>query len=797
MTKAILLAISIAVGGTSALADTANDCTDKSKPDAAIAACTSIIETGKPAISTYINRGIAHQAKGQLDNAIADYTSAIKIDPKNADAYHRRGYVYDDKREFERAIEDYTKAIEISRKSAHFYNNRGFTYQNMGDYGRAISDYTKAIELNPKYVTAYNNRGKAQIANNAFEKGIQDFTKAIELDPKFYEAYYQRGKASFDRLEYEDAVKDMTISLKLKDTIQARIFRAMAHSKLDNADAAIADFNAAGSLEQLDVPFRRKALKARAEAYIENKNINAALADYTTLAALDPEDADWDYKSAEILQEAGRDKEALEAINRAIAIAPDDTSYADLRIGLYAESKDQAIHNVDKAIADLEKKFERIAEKDAQEKAAKNNKSDAKPDEDRKVRISGHDYGYMAKLYAAKDDYINAVQWIDKHIANEGDDASQYALRDGAQYHLKARSFKQAQDYATKAAAFEDDGPGGSLQGTSSQSTHVLLAEIYAAQGDIGKGLNYLAGTWTTSLLANLGISAAVKMLPEPRNKELATHGAGMLLAMKEKIPAGDAQKYSAATVDCEVGRFLSLHDPERALTVFQGIRETFSECATQGEIGIYRRQRNIEKLLNSLNENLRRKPDGYLFLQERAEVLIAAKKFDLASIDADAMLKIDPADARGKRILALIHLARGENEKAFAISEGLLKSNPKWAPSSELAARSLLKLGRIDEGLSAAKQAVELAQSGSQRASSLHVLGQLQLAKGLKDEATATLINAASESLAYDRVAAYQYALAEAKLYSGAIDGVHTTDLTKAIGQCVATQGCTMDNDR
>lgn len=797
MTKSFLFIVLIAVGGASAHADTANDCADRSKPDAAIAACTSILKSGKPAASAYVNRGIAYQAKGELDNAIADYASAIKADPKNWDAYNRRGYVYDDKREFESAIGDYTKAIEINPKNAYIYNNRGFTYHNMGDYARAISDYTKAIELNPKYVMAYNNRGKAQINKSEFDKGIQDFTKAIEIDPKFYEAYYQRGRASFKRFKYEDAAKDMTISLKLKESIQARIFRAMAYTELDNADAAIADFNAAGDLGQLDVSFRREALSSRAEAYLKNKKVDAALADYTTLATLDPEEADWDYKSANILQEAGRDKEALEAINRAIAIDPEYTSYSDLRISLYADSKDAAIHNVDKAIADLEKKFERIAEKDAQEKSQKDSKSNAKPDEDRKIEISGHDYAYMAKLYAAKNDHINAAQWIDKHIANEGDDASRYDLRDGAQYHLNARSFKKAEDYATKAAAFEDDGPGGSLQGTSSQSTHVLLAEIYAAQGDIGKGLNYLAGTWTSSLLSNLGISAAVKMLPEPRNKELAAHGAGMLLAMKEKIPAGDAQKFSAATVDCEVGRFLSLHDPERALTVFQGIKETFSECATQGEIGIYRRQRNIEKLLNSLDENLRRKPDGYLFLQERAEVLIAAKKFDLASIDADAMLKIDSTDARGKRILALIHLARGENEKAFAISEGLLKSNPKWAPSSELAARSLLKLGRIDEGLSAAKQAVELAQNGSQRASSLHVLGQLQLAKGLKDEAAATLISAASESLAYDRVAAYQYALAEAKLYNGPIDGVSTTDLTKSIGQCVATQGCAMDNDR
>jgi len=64
--------------------------------DAAIAACTQVIEYGGPppkirAIA-YFNRGAAYHAKGDLDRALADFNEVIRLDPKLAAvAYYNRG----------------------------------------------------------------------------------------------------------------------------------------------------------------------------------------------------------------------------------------------------------------------------------------------------------------------------------------------------------------------------------------------------------------------------------------------------------------------------------------------------------------------------------------------------------------------------------------------------------------------------------------------------------------------------------------------------------------------------------
>ena len=83
-------------------------------------------------------------AKGdQYDRAITACDEAIKLNPKDADSYINRGLAHDSKGEYERAI-----AIGLIPKDAVAYNNRGGAYRAMGKYDHAIADLNKAISLN-------------------------------------------------------------------------------------------------------------------------------------------------------------------------------------------------------------------------------------------------------------------------------------------------------------------------------------------------------------------------------------------------------------------------------------------------------------------------------------------------------------------------------------------------------------------------------------------------------------------------------------------------------------------------
>lgn len=126
-----------------------------------------------------------------LNQTISDSTKAIEINPSDTQAYLNRGIAHEGKGEFTRAIYDYTKIIEINPKDSAGYNNRGLVYYLIGNPDLAIADLTKALELNPEESFTYYNRGLAYYAIEKYDKCLADYTKGLSLNPnKLSYAYF-------------------------------------------------------------------------------------------------------------------------------------------------------------------------------------------------------------------------------------------------------------------------------------------------------------------------------------------------------------------------------------------------------------------------------------------------------------------------------------------------------------------------------------------------------------------------------------------------------------------------------
>src|SRR5271170_5138972 len=89
-------------------------------PEAAIAACTRLLETlGPGEIATsegaavYIARGNLYAVQGEVDRAIADYDIAITLDPNRSVAFFTRATALTEKGEIDRALFDFGHAIEL------------------------------------------------------------------------------------------------------------------------------------------------------------------------------------------------------------------------------------------------------------------------------------------------------------------------------------------------------------------------------------------------------------------------------------------------------------------------------------------------------------------------------------------------------------------------------------------------------------------------------------------------------------------------------------------------------------
>jgi tetratricopeptide (TPR) repeat protein len=89
---AALVAAAILSDMTATLANPAEDCGKGG--EAAIAACSELIDKDPNDGAAYLNRGKAYFDKADNARAIADFSEAIAIDPTDAKAYFNRGNVY-------------------------------------------------------------------------------------------------------------------------------------------------------------------------------------------------------------------------------------------------------------------------------------------------------------------------------------------------------------------------------------------------------------------------------------------------------------------------------------------------------------------------------------------------------------------------------------------------------------------------------------------------------------------------------------------------------------------------------
>ena len=118
---ALLAAITAAlVAAAPAHADENSDRCFKEEGEAAVAACTRAIQSGKfsgePLAAIYHNRAIELRRDGDYDRAIADYSQAVRLEPEFTGAYAGRGLAHEGKGEIEKAKTDYRKALAVAPK---------------------------------------------------------------------------------------------------------------------------------------------------------------------------------------------------------------------------------------------------------------------------------------------------------------------------------------------------------------------------------------------------------------------------------------------------------------------------------------------------------------------------------------------------------------------------------------------------------------------------------------------------------------------------------------------------------
>lgn len=215
MLRAIVITLALAGAAGTALAATEKerrDCATAGRPDARIAACSSLLDdaASSPALRAmaYRNRGTAYFATKLRDLAISDFDEVLKLEPSDVVALGRRGRAYLHSGQYDRAIADFTEVLRLRPRNDTAFNDRGLAHLRRGNLEAALADFDACLRLKPTAVYARNNRGFVFAREGKLDQAIDTYTDAIRNDPRYLLAYMNRGAAYEEKGALELALAD-------------------------------------------------------------------------------------------------------------------------------------------------------------------------------------------------------------------------------------------------------------------------------------------------------------------------------------------------------------------------------------------------------------------------------------------------------------------------------------------------------------------------------------------------------------------------------------------------------------
>jgi len=308
---------------------------------------------------TYL--GMISDDKGDYDKAIDYYTRAQTYDNKNPDIFKNLSLAYRHKKDFDKALESAQKSSSLKSDDAGSKKLMGDIYFEKGMYDEAISQYQGILDKTPENPAVLYNMGSALMAKGDEFAAMEYFKKAGAVDrigEVAHRAYSRLGTIYIERKNYEEARKYLkeAASIRPNDAVN-RYNLGIAYLKLGKREEAMEELSRAEQLgeknaallekigeeylnlknydKSLDIYGRIrknnernvKILSQIAKIYYEKGELDKAFDAYRQITAIEPatENARVAYLNmGNILDDAQRFDEAVEAYEKALAISPKD-----------------------------------------------------------------------------------------------------------------------------------------------------------------------------------------------------------------------------------------------------------------------------------------------------------------------------------------------------------------------------------------------------------------------------------------------------------------------------------------
>ncbi len=204
----------------------------------------------------YKLRGDIKQRDNNLHGALVDYTRAEKEDDSDPRLYVSRSAIYITEGRLKDAFRDTDRAIKLDPEDPDaWYNRACASYMGRNNEG-ALRDLDRALKLRPDNADALFLRGviRGEIFKEA--AGLEDIEAALAMKPEIPGGKLSAAILLYELERFPEAIERFTEVIDAgQDLKEAYYYRADCHYRLDDKEAACADWIQSASEGDRDAIF--------------------------------------------------------------------------------------------------------------------------------------------------------------------------------------------------------------------------------------------------------------------------------------------------------------------------------------------------------------------------------------------------------------------------------------------------------------------------------------------------------------------------------------------------------------
>ncbi len=272
-------------------------------------------DKGALSFAHYKRAGV-YRALEKDDLAIADYSASLSFNPENEESLWERAQIYFEQEKYDLADKDYNAMRKLDENSAMAYMGLGRNEILRKNYENAVNLLDYVVALYSDYASGYSFRAEAYVGLKNYRDAANDIVKALSIDGDNKAFSLMQDVADSAFVQMNTKLKAMAVSEPNDGSWP--FYMGVINENTERYEDAVTNYKKANKLNENDVIYYRisQCYQLMGEWALAVENIDKAM-------ALDPNDHSYIMDKAEIYYEAGQIETAIAQLGDYIELEPD------------------------------------------------------------------------------------------------------------------------------------------------------------------------------------------------------------------------------------------------------------------------------------------------------------------------------------------------------------------------------------------------------------------------------------------------------------------------------------------